>query len=268
MWMTYSQMAPAVVGDLRWMLIVFSIAIIIVALIVAALILIKGERTAAEARTSKTAQRKPTHEEAAKGKATVLATPAPTEATAAKVTTEEEVPVAPMVATTGSIIASEKLITEPAIKETTESEVIFIPPVRVRTVGIAGLEKGSSEQGAGKTAWAQPPPEETAQEQVAPAPPETIIPLGITGLTIDPAEVGPGEAVIISFKATNISWIDSPYYGVSLKINGETVAAKRVKLARRATLPMNFTVVGTLPGDYEIDINSITGKFTISQSNG
>ena len=94
----------------------------------------------------------------------------------------------------------------------------------------------------------------------------TTATLGISELEILPAEAKPGETVTISFKATNIS--DAPsYYSIILKINGKALAAEVVNLPRRATVPMSFTAVGTLPGDYKVEVNDSTGKFIIPGGN-
>lgn len=89
-----------------------------------------------------------------------------------------------------------------------------------------------------------------------------IVPFGITELKVVPAKAQPGEAVTISFKVTNNSDVDS-YYPVTLRINGFVIGAEVVSLPRRTTVPMSFTVFGTLPGDYRVEVNESAGKFVV-----
>jgi len=90
----------------------------------------------------------------------------------------------------------------------------------------------------------------------------SVVPFRISGLKVTPAQVQPGESVTISFKAVNSSDVDS-YYPVTLRINGVVMGAEVVSLPRRTTLPMIFTVVGTAPGDYKVEVNDSAGKFTV-----
>jgi len=89
-----------------------------------------------------------------------------------------------------------------------------------------------------------------------------IAPFSISGLKIDPVEARPGETITITFKVTNTVDVHS-IYTVTLKVNGEVVAAEVVSLPRRASLPMNFTVVENRPGDYHVEVGDASGKFTI-----
>jgi hypothetical protein len=90
----------------------------------------------------------------------------------------------------------------------------------------------------------------------------SIAPFSISELKAAPAQAQPGESVTISFKAVNNSDADN-YYPVTLRINGVVVGAEVVSLPRRTTLPMKFTTVGTVPGDYRVEINDAAGKFTV-----
>jgi hypothetical protein len=90
----------------------------------------------------------------------------------------------------------------------------------------------------------------------------SVVPFSISGLKVTPAQAQPGESVTISFKAINNSDVDS-YYPVTLRIGGVVVGAEVVSLPRRTTLPMIFTAVGTVPGDYKVEVNDSAGKFTI-----
>jgi hypothetical protein len=87
-------------------------------------------------------------------------------------------------------------------------------------------------------------------------------PFGITDLQVNPTQALPGQVVTIGFRATDNS---DAYciYPVNLKINGEVVAAEIVSLPPRTTLPMNFNVARTTPGDYKVQVNDLFSKFTV-----
>jgi hypothetical protein len=90
----------------------------------------------------------------------------------------------------------------------------------------------------------------------------SIVPFSISGLKVTPAQAQLGERVTISFKAVNNSDVDN-YYPVTLRMNGVVVGAEVVSLPRRTTLPMRFATVGTMPGDYKVEVNDAAGKFTV-----
>jgi hypothetical protein len=90
----------------------------------------------------------------------------------------------------------------------------------------------------------------------------TVAPFGIAELRIHPAEPRPGESVIISFKATNNSDVHS-VYPVTLRVDGQVVSAEVVSVPPRAALPLSFAIVEVLPGDYRVDVNYSTGRFTV-----
>ena len=90
----------------------------------------------------------------------------------------------------------------------------------------------------------------------------SIAPFSISELKVAPAQAQPGESVTISFKAVNNSDADN-YYPVTLRINGVVVGAEVVSLPRRATLPIRFTALGTVPGNYRVEVNDAAGKFTV-----
>jgi hypothetical protein len=90
----------------------------------------------------------------------------------------------------------------------------------------------------------------------------SVVPFSISGLKATPAQAQPGESVTIFFKAVNNSDVDN-YYPITLRINGVVVGAEVVSLPRRTTLPMGFTIVGTVPGDYKVEVNDSADKFTV-----
>jgi len=91
-----------------------------------------------------------------------------------------------------------------------------------------------------------------------------IDPFGIADLSIVPPAVLPNETVTISFKATNNSDVYS-MYSISLKINGEVVAAEVMKLPPGVSIPLYFTAKRNLPGEYLVKVNHLTGKFTVAE---
>jgi hypothetical protein len=90
----------------------------------------------------------------------------------------------------------------------------------------------------------------------------TIDPFGIEHLVIEPPEVQCGEPVSIHFDAVNESDFYS-MYAVNLKINGKVVAAEVIKLPPNAQLPMFFTAREKKPGEYNVKVNHVSGKFIV-----
>ncbi len=89
-----------------------------------------------------------------------------------------------------------------------------------------------------------------------------IDPFGIADLIIDPSEVRPNNTVTISFKAVNNSDVYS-MYTISLKINGEVVAAEVMKLPPGVSMPLYFTVSRDTPGEYTVKVNHLESKFIV-----
>ena len=152
-------------------------------------------------------------------------------------------------------------------EETVEEKGVFVEISTTAIIdNVADVEETTHEQEMGKTILSMPTPEEMHAEEIALTPRVTMAPLGISELKIEPTEARPGQAVTISFKATNNSDVQS-YYSVTMKINGEVVATEGVSLLRRLILPMSFTVAATLAGDYIVDINGKPDRFTVLESN-
>ncbi len=87
-------------------------------------------------------------------------------------------------------------------------------------------------------------------------------PFDITKLKIVPAKARSGDAITIAFEATNNSDFYS-IYPVTVKINGQVITAEVVSVPPGFTLPMRASVVGAQPGDYQVEVNFATGKFTV-----
>jgi hypothetical protein len=84
----------------------------------------------------------------------------------------------------------------------------------------------------------------------------------VSNLTISPAKANPGQQVTISVRAQNTGDITGNYE-VVLKIDGVIAESKVVNLASRAQDTVTFTVIRTTGKDYAVDVNGITGKFTV-----
>ena len=89
-----------------------------------------------------------------------------------------------------------------------------------------------------------------------------VTPFDITKLKIAPSTARPGETITIGFEATNNSDFYS-IYPVTVKINEQVVAAEVISVPPGFTLPMRASVIGAQPGDYQVEVNFTTGKFTV-----
>jgi hypothetical protein len=84
----------------------------------------------------------------------------------------------------------------------------------------------------------------------------------ISGLTISPAEVAPGAQVTISADIKNTGDI-SGIYQVAFKVNNSVESTKDITLAGQATQKVTFTTTKSLPGTYTVNVNNLTGTFTV-----
>ena len=82
-------------------------------------------------------------------------------------------------------------------------------------------------------------------------------------LVISPSQAERNEEVIVSCVVTNSSLVID-CYTAELKVNGVIVATKDITLAPGAKELVSFTLFESLPGDYEVEIAGLRGKFTIS----
>ncbi len=212
------------------MLIGTAIIIVAACLILAALILTRGEKATSEPRAQKIGLLEAMPVKAAEKIATPEETREPVETLASEETTEEKV-----------------LLTLP---QTTTAESITEAKELVLSEARLQVEEQSQKKKPSETL---PWPSQ-----------KTTLPLGITELKIDPAEARPGETVTISFNVTNVNDVPG-YYSVTLRINGVVMATKEVSLVRRSAMRLAFTVVETLPGDYKVDVNGVAGRLTIFQ---
>ena len=89
------------------------------------------------------------------------------------------------------------------------------------------------------------------------------VPLKISNMRIEPA-TKPDEMLTIWFDATNL---DSSQIGhqVILKINDRIFNIRQISILPNTMLHLNFKVLITEPGRYDVDVNGTTGIFTVGQ---
>lgn len=86
----------------------------------------------------------------------------------------------------------------------------------------------------------------------------------ISSLNIFPAEVKRGETVTISFLVTNTG--DQPgTRNIRLNINGEVADNIEVYVGAGTSEGAEFTASSTEPGTYAIDVEGISGSFTVNE---
>jgi hypothetical protein len=84
----------------------------------------------------------------------------------------------------------------------------------------------------------------------------------VSDLTISPTEVNAGETVTISVQVINNGDLAGSS-NLTLKVNNVYVASKDVLLAGGATQSVEFTVTEDVGGTYNVDVNGLTGTFTV-----
>jgi len=84
----------------------------------------------------------------------------------------------------------------------------------------------------------------------------------ISGLVISPAEANTGQTITISatiYETANISGI----YEGTLKINDMVEETKPVSVGPLANAKITFTVSKNVAGTYSVDLDGLTGSFTV-----
>ena len=84
----------------------------------------------------------------------------------------------------------------------------------------------------------------------------------ISGLVFPSTPVGIAEQATISAMVANIGDVAGTTT-VTLKINGVAVASKNVKVAGRESRKVSFSVVQGKPGDYKMEIDGLSGTYTV-----
>jgi len=86
----------------------------------------------------------------------------------------------------------------------------------------------------------------------------------VSGLSISPDTVEPGEVVTISVDVENVGTGTSTYT-VNLKIDGTTEASEELTLAAGEDETVTWTVSKTGAKTYNVDVNGLTGSFTVEE---
>jgi len=87
----------------------------------------------------------------------------------------------------------------------------------------------------------------------------------VSGLSISPETVKSGESVTIHLVASNTGG-DSGIFMVTLRINGTIAEEKDIMIAADSTQEITFYVTKQESGNYSVDVNGLTGNFTIITS--
>jgi PGF-pre-PGF domain-containing protein len=97
---------------------------------------------------------------------------------------------------------------------------------------------------------------------VKPPPAPTPAAFTTSALTISPGEVDIGQDVTISVMVANTGEL-SGSYEVALKLDGVVVDTKHVTLAGGASEQVTFTTAKDAAGTYTVNINGLSGTFTV-----
>jgi hypothetical protein len=92
--------------------------------------------------------------------------------------------------------------------------------------------------------------------------------ISVTSLRITPSKANTGKNINISVTVNN-NGNSTGEYIVMLMINGVVEGSQTVTLAAGSTQNVKFSTSKNIPGTYNVDVNGLTGSFTIeTQSNG
>jgi hypothetical protein len=92
-------------------------------------------------------------------------------------------------------------------------------------------------------------------------PPEPAA-FSLSSLAVEPTGVKPGEAVTVSIVVANTGG-ESGSYTVVLKIDGVKEAELSSPIAAGESLDVTFSVTREDPGDYTVDVDGLSGSFTV-----
>ncbi len=106
------------------------------------------------------------------------------------------------------------------------------------------------------------PPAPSVPSAAPPPPPPPPPSIEISGLQIMPDRVREGSSVGIIVTVTNIT-IGNLQQKVSLKINDEVKDSREVHLFPGESQEVTFVTSAGKPGNYQADINGVTGVFTV-----
>lgn len=77
-----------------------------------------------------------------------------------------------------------------------------------------------------------------------------------------PSEVGSGENITIGATVSNVSAYDGSYESV-LTINGVKETSKVVSVQPNSSIDIQFTLSRSQAGIYDVDVDGLTGAFTV-----
>ena len=83
-------------------------------------------------------------------------------------------------------------------------------------------------------------------------------------LSISPAEISAGDSVTIGLLVTNAGG-QAGSHTITLKINGEIEATEEINLSADVSKTVIFTTSQNEAGTYSIDINGLSGSFTVKE---
>ena len=86
----------------------------------------------------------------------------------------------------------------------------------------------------------------------------------VSALTINPSEVSVGEEVNISVMVKNTGDLGGTHT-VTLKINDAVEAIENVTVAGGSERPVTFTVTEDVEGTYSVEVDGLTGTFTVTE---
>ncbi len=84
----------------------------------------------------------------------------------------------------------------------------------------------------------------------------------VGGLSISPAQAKPGDTISIGVTVTNQGDIAGTL-PVSLKVDGTTQSSQDVSVQGGAEQRVSFMFTSDVPGRHQIDVNGVTGSFTL-----
>ncbi|MBA7631740.1 hypothetical protein ES703_39275 [subsurface metagenome] len=85
-----------------------------------------------------------------------------------------------------------------------------------------------------------------------------------SSLRLSPVEVNIGDEVTISLFVVNTGG-KSGSYKITLKINGVAEATEEVKVSAGFSKEVTFTISKDIAGTYSVDVNGLTGSFTVKE---
>jgi hypothetical protein len=166
------------------------------------------------------------------------------------------------------MMALEKRILElQSLLDSSGSSEIVIPESGLKVLGInLGLSRKQSPEQAKPAVTevletGQMSPPANVQQQPPPPPPAPIM-VSTTGLQIMPERVMEGGSVGIIVMVTNVTQ-ENVQQDVKLKVNGEVRDSRQISLFPGESQEITFVQVVGKPGDYKVEINGLTGSFSV-----